>query len=276
MHHGTATMKTKLSHKKKMIRSKPKISVVIPALNEEANLRERVPDIYGVLKEDVEVIIADGKSVDGTAALAKKFSLEYPNFIFFTQSGKGFANALLEGIARARGDVIVTMDAENHMPSEIPLLITALKETGSDIVVGSRFLAESNVDLQKERFISTRIGNRIAKAMLRLDVKDCSSGFRAYRAQTVKSVISGVRTQYFSIQVELLERIKYDAKGKLSEVGVHYMRRISGKSKFKVKPAIQDATRLIGLAQKDRVNEIKDKTRRIKERFRRKKKKQGT
>jgi len=124
------------------------------------------------------------------------------------------------------------------------------------VAVGSRFLKGSNVDLQPERFISTRIVNKIAQAALELKVKDISSGFRAYKAEAVKNAIrGGIRTEYFSCQVEMLEKINAGG-GTIAEVPVHYVRRDKGKSKYNITPAIKDASKLVGIVKQKKLRRI--------------------
>lgn len=236
------------------------ISVVIPSLNERENLARLIPGIVGVLGGDLnEVIVVDGHSTDGTPELVKEFHGSDARVKLLVQSGKGFANALVEGLCAAAGDVIVTMDAENHLPEEIPLLVKTLNERGAGVAVGSRFLKESRVDLEAKRFISSRLGNEIAKAALKLNVNDCSSGFRAYRASVVKPVLGGLQTEYFSIQVELLERIN-ELGAHIAEVPVTYVGRESGDSKFKLTPALKDATKLLKIAKDQRIGELRQKS----------------
>jgi dolichol-phosphate mannosyltransferase len=232
------------------------LSIVVPALNEADNLRLLIPAIYESLKgRDIEVVIVDGNSTDGTRELISDFVRSYPRLRFRLQSGKGFANAVTEGIVNAGGDVIVTMDAENHKPSEIPLLLDKIAD-GFDLVIGSRFLKGSKVDLQPERLISTRIANKIAEAAFELNVKDTSSGFRAYRADVIKKVVaSGIRTEYFSCQVELLEKIMAIG-GKIAEVPVHYVRREKGSSKYDIKPALKDVSRLVDIVKNKKIRGI--------------------
>jgi glycosyltransferase involved in cell wall biosynthesis len=110
------------------------ISVVIPTLNEAANLPAvlaRIPD------GSIEVIIVDGHSTDGTVAVAL---LARPDVVVMTQSGKGKGNALACGFGVATGDIIVMLDADGSTdPAEIPLFVATLL-AGADFAKGTRFL----------------------------------------------------------------------------------------------------------------------------------------
>lgn len=239
------------------------MSIVVPTLNEAANINRLIPAIIEVFSgRDIEIVVVDGYSIDGTQDVVTSFSRKYPYVRLVLQSGKGFANALADGLNAAKGDVIITMDAENHLPSEIPKLVKALLDGGFDVVVGSRFVKGSDVDLGKKRLLSSKIANKIAKVALRLNVKDCSSGFRAYRVEVVKCAIKNLRTKYFSAQVEILEKIKKNG-GRIGEIPVHYVRRESGKSKFRFKTAVSDATTLLKIARDNEIELIRARSRRI-------------
>jgi dolichol-phosphate mannosyltransferase len=237
------------------------ISVVIPTLNEASNIRSLIPAIIDVFfGRDLEIVVVDGCSTDGTQDVVRDFGVKYGCVRLLLQSGRGFANALSEGLNAVAGDVIVTMDAENHLPSEIPKLVDCLSSGAFDVVIGSRFVKGADVKLDRKRLLSSRLANEIAKTAFKLDVNDCSSGFRAYRAPAVKQAIKNLRTKYFSVQVEILEKIKKNG-GRLGEIPVHYVKRECGKSKFRFNAAIRDATKLLEIARENEIEELKEKSR---------------
>ncbi len=112
----------------------PKVSVVIPALNEAKNLRLVLPVIPDWVDE---VILVDGHSTDGTPDVARQVR---PDIRFVQQVGRGKGAALRTGFAAARGDIIVMLDADGSTdPREIGAFVSALKD-GADFAKGSRFL----------------------------------------------------------------------------------------------------------------------------------------
>jgi glycosyltransferase involved in cell wall biosynthesis len=112
----------------------PSVSVVIPALNEERN----IPHVFERIPEDIhQVVLVDGCSVDGTAAVARKLR---PDVCVVSQTRKGKGNALACGFEAATGDVIAMVDADGSAdPGEIPRFVAAL-EDGADFAKGTRFL----------------------------------------------------------------------------------------------------------------------------------------
>jgi glycosyltransferase involved in cell wall biosynthesis len=117
-----------------LIRTRARVSVVIPTLNEARNLRYVLPSIPG---DVFEVILVDGYSEDGTVEIAKSL-LPTIRIVMERQHGKGAA--LCTGFRAAEGDIIVALDADGSTdPTEIPRFVDALLE-GADFAKGSRFL----------------------------------------------------------------------------------------------------------------------------------------
>jgi hypothetical protein len=139
--------------------SAPTISVVVPAMNEAANLPHVLPRIPA---DVLEVILVDGDSTDDTVAVARAV---LPRVRVVKQHGRGKGAALRTGFAAARGDIIVTLDADGSTaPEEIAAFVRALID-GADYAKGSRFLAGGGTaDMQLYR----KIGNAVFVAMVRL------------------------------------------------------------------------------------------------------------
>ena len=112
----------------------PRVSVVIPTLNEAANL----PHVMSKLPQGIyELVLVDGNSTDGTVEVAREL---YPTVRIVGQSGRGKGNALASGFDACEGDIIVMIDADGSMdPGEIELFVAALVD-GADFVKGSRFM----------------------------------------------------------------------------------------------------------------------------------------
>ncbi|MDB5074622.1 MAG: putative glycosyltransferase [Chloroflexi bacterium] len=138
---------------------KPRVTVVIPARNEAKNL----PFVLSQMPKDIfEVILVDGHSTDDTVAVVRAVHPRV-RVVQDTRSGKG--NALACGFAAARGDIIVTLDADGSADaSEIPRFVAALL-AGADYAKGSRFLAGAgSSDITRIR----RMGNRVLTTLVNL------------------------------------------------------------------------------------------------------------
>ena len=137
----------------------PRVSVVIPTLNEARNL----PYVFSALPADVhEVIVVDGHSVDETIAVARRLR---PDVRVVHQSRRGKGNALACGFEAATGDVIAMVDADgSNDPSEIPKFVQALL-SGADFAKGTRFAGGGgSSDITGLR----RLGNRLLSALVNL------------------------------------------------------------------------------------------------------------
>jgi hypothetical protein len=157
----------------------PRISVVVPALNEAANLREVLPTLPKVH----EVILVDGGSVDGTVEVARELM---PGIVTVTQVRRGKGNALAAGFARVTGDVVVMFDADGSAdPAEIPRFVEALVE-GADFAKGSRFRpGGGSTDITRVR----RLGNRCLHTWMNLSFRtrftDLCYGYNAFWADLI-------------------------------------------------------------------------------------------
>jgi len=200
------------------------VSVVIPAWNERENLELLLPalrEIITALGLRAQIIVADGGSVDGTDQVAPRWGAEV-----VIQSERGYGGALLAGFARADAPYIVTMDADL---SHRPIVLEALwrHRHDAEILIASRYLAGGRADMPRFRRVLSVTLNRVYGHLLRLPVRDLSSGFRMYR----RDVLAGLnlRSRDFDILQELLVRV--GAEGwRIREIPFHYMARGSGRS----------------------------------------------
>ena len=159
--------------------SDPRISIVIPALNEAANLREVLPTLPPVH----EVILVDGGSVDGTVETALEL---LPDVVVLTQARRGKGNALAAGFAKVTGDVVVMFDADGSAdPAEIPRFVEALVE-GADFAKGSRFRPGGGSD---DITVSRWAGNRFLHTWMNLAFRtrftDLCYGYNAFWSDLV-------------------------------------------------------------------------------------------
>ncbi len=157
-----------------------KISVVIPAHNEEQALPRIIPRILTALggsRGEAEVLVVDDASTDGTAAAARAAGARVVTHPYNLGNGA----AVKTGIRNARGELVLLMDADGqHRPEDIPRL---LAETGTyDLVVGAR-TAGSHAGAH--RLAANTVYNALASYVTRFRVEDLTSGFRVVRRKTV-------------------------------------------------------------------------------------------
>jgi glycosyltransferase involved in cell wall biosynthesis len=159
----------------------PRVSVVIPALNEARNL----PYVLGGLPADVfEVLLVDGDSEDGTVEVARRLRRDV-RVVHQTRRGKG--NALACGLAAAQGDIVVTLDADgSNDPAEIPSFVAALME-GADLAKGTRFTrGGGSHDLTWVRRAGNRLLSGLFNTAFETRFTDLCYGFNALWAHSVE------------------------------------------------------------------------------------------
>jgi len=172
---------------------RPKISVVIPTLNEERNLQIVLKNLPNNIDE---ILIVDGHSKDDTIRIAKKFGAK----VIYDNIGKG--SALIKGIKNAKGDIIITMDADcSHKESEIGLLIEGIK-SGYDICMGSRFIQGGGTeDMPWHR----RLGNKFFVSLVNLiwgmNYSDLCYGYRSFRKGCIRKL--NLKSDDFGIETEI-------------------------------------------------------------------------
>lgn len=201
-----------------------KITALLCTLNEEKNL----PHVLPRLPEDIdEVLIVDGRSRDKTVEVAKKLC---PRARVVFQPGKGKGDALRYGIKRARGDIIVMLDADGSMsPEEIPRFVQPLLE-GYDFVKGSRFLPGGGTsDMPKHRKFGNWVFTTLTNIFHRTKYTDLCYGYNAFWKKAFKKVF--FKGNGFEVETEI--NIKINKAGlKVIEVPSFETERLNGEGKL--------------------------------------------
>ena len=216
-----------------------KVCVVIPTYNEAENLPKLVEALEEELqKENFNIIVVDDNSPDGTSEMIRKMSEGYDNLRLFVRPEKrGLGSAYKDGFKVSSGDFIVVMDADlSHNPEELPKLLETLND--ADVAIGSRYVPGGRVVGWKgHRRLISRGANLLARLVLGLNIKDATSGFRAYKRRALEEIASRSSLNGFEFQVEAL----YIAKRlglKVTEVPITFASRKRGKSKLSLKDVI--------------------------------------
>ncbi|MHB1910682.1 MAG: glycosyltransferase family 2 protein [Acidimicrobiales bacterium] len=202
----------------------PSVTVVIPAMNEAANLAhvvERLP-------RHCEVILVDGNSVDGTADVMRYLC---PEAHIIRQTGRGKGDALRHGFAAATGDIIVMLDADGSTdPAEIPRFIEALIQ-GADFVKGSRFLpAGGSEDITRLRRAGNWLLSRLVNRIWHVNYTDLCYGYNAFWA----SCLDTIEADCSGFEVETLMNIQAARGGlRVAEVPSFEYNRIHGSSNLR-------------------------------------------
>ncbi len=153
----------------------PRVSVIIPTLNEAKNL----PHVFAKLSRSLhEVIVVDGFSTDDTLEVARTLR---PDTKIVLQQQRGKGDALRCGFEAATGDILVMLDADGSAdPSEIPAFVKTLVE-GADFAKGSRFRdGGGSSDITQLRRIGNRALNGLVNVLFRTSYSDLCYGYNAF------------------------------------------------------------------------------------------------
>lgn len=204
------------------------LSLVIPTLNEAGNIGELVTRASRVLNGlDIcyEIIIIDGNSTDGTCEEA-----ETAGAFAIRDGGNSYGDALRSGFDAAHGGVIVTMDSDlSHEPEFISTLWGSRDE--AEIVIASRYVNGGCAEMSIFRYILSRILNSVFTLILRIPVRDISSGFRLYQRSALDQI--NCRARDFDVLEEILIKL-YVRRMRVLEVPMHYKPRKHGRSHAKL------------------------------------------
>jgi len=209
--------------------------VIIPTYNEAENIEEIVHRVR-VNVPAADVLIVDDNSPDGTGDIADGLSDDGKIWVLHRAFREGLGAAYIAGFGWGldrQYDVLVEMDADgSHRPEELSTLLTAV-EQGADLVIGSRWVrGGSVVNWPKRREILSKGGNRYARTMLGLPVRDATGGYRAFKRETLLGLDLGdVESQGYCFQVDLTRRT-VGAGFTVVEVPIMFVERVRGESKM--------------------------------------------
>jgi dolichol-phosphate mannosyltransferase len=241
--------------------------VIIPTYNE----RENVADIVRRVRvEDVDVLVADDSSPDGTGEIADELSGADPRVHVLHRAGKeGLGKAYLDafawGLARDYTH-LVEMDADgSHRPEQLgQLLARAAAPDAPDLVIGSRWVRGGEVvNWPWHREVLSRGGNLYVKLWLGLPAADATAGFRVFRREILQRLdLTGVGSAGYYFQVEMT-RLVVQAGGTVAEIPISFLERTRGESKMSKAIVKEAMVRTTVLGARHRGGQVRDLARRL-------------
>jgi len=190
----------------------PTLSIVIPAYNEEARLPVTLGRVLDYLRRSpwtlAEVLVVDDGSQDATAAAAEEFARENPMARLLKNPGnRGKGYSVRHGMLKAKGDWVLFTDADLSAPiEELDKLMAAALERGASVVIGSRALDRSLIEVRQSAFRETagRIFNLFMRALTGLPFWDTQCGFKLFEGRAAQEVFRRLRLERFGFDVEAL------------------------------------------------------------------------
>lgn len=224
-----------------LVKSTPLLTIVLPVYNEEENIRGLIIDIIDTIGKSgisYEVLAVNDGSVDSTFPILRTLQEENPQYLRVASHvmNKGNGAAIRTGIRLARGEIVVTMDADGqHSPKDILELVSHIPPY--DMVIAAR---TKNYQGSWHRNIGNRFYNWLASWLTQVEIKDLTSGFRAMRRTAVAHFLhiypSGFSTPT-TITMALLK-----AGYNVTFIPVDVKPRLKGKSKVNL---LRDGSRFL-------------------------------
>jgi len=186
-----------------------KISIIMPAYNEESHIYENILETRKVFEEGqdrFEIIVVDDGSKDNTYLNSKKAADEYPDVIVVKQpqnAGKGWA--LRKGFEKATGDYVVFLDSDLDLhPRQIHLLFDIMEKEKADIVIGSKRHPESKLNYPKDRKIISSGYFFLVKIMFGLPLRDTQTGLKLFKYKVLEDVFPRICVKRYAFDLEVL------------------------------------------------------------------------
>ncbi|MDZ4159134.1 MAG: polyprenol monophosphomannose synthase [Anaerolineaceae bacterium] len=227
-----------------------KITLVIPTYNEAENLPKLAAALFALPLPDLNVLVVDDNSPDGSGEIAEALSRQYAGRVqVIHRAGKlGLGSAYIQGFRRAieaGADAIGQMDADfSHAPEKLVELAAALAD--ADVALGSRYVRGGSLDENWHLWRKglSAFGNFYARTILGLPLRDVTGGFRLWRRETLARMpLERVRSNGYVFQVEMAfvaSRLGF----RFTEIPIHFADRRWGQSKMSFRIQVEAAARV--------------------------------
>ncbi len=213
-----------------MSNKKKKLSIVIPVYNEKdlvIDVLKKVRKI-NIKDTDIEIIVVDDCSTDGTRDLLKKEGKKYADIILYHKVNQGKGAALKTGFQAVTGDVAIVQDADfEYDAMEIPSVVKPIFDGEADVVYGSRFL-NSEYKGYKQNQLANKVLTNLSNFMTKLKVTDMETCYKAFKTDFIKNI--DIEEKRFGFEPEITAKVAR-AKLKLVEVPISYYPRTKEEGK---------------------------------------------
>lgn len=229
-----------------------KLSIIIPAFNEEENIATVITRIEQSLEIDHELVVVNDHSTDNTFALVERLVVSYPNLkLVNNDKEKGFANAILCGLGHASGDVLLPVMADLCDDLRTVNNMYEMILQGYDVVCGSRYI-EGGLRQGGPKFkaMLSRLGGYTVHLLIGIPTHDIANAFKMYRKEAVKGIT--ISSKGFEVSMELALKAYFNGF-KITEVPTQWKERERGKSSFKVFKLLPNYIRIYLWALKERI-----------------------
>ena len=214
----------------------PRVWVVLPTYDEADNLERLIGALLERLPESRRVLVVDDNSPDGTGEIGDRLAAGDTDVeVLHREVKEGLGPAYIAGFKRALAggaELVISMDADfSHDPAYIPQLLRAIES--ADLAIGSRYVPGGGITEwgRMRRFIS-RGGSRYARALLGVEVRDLTGGFKCFRREVLEAIdLDSIHSRGYAFQVETTYRA-IEAGFRVVEVPIVFRDRREGSSKM--------------------------------------------
>lgn len=225
--------------------------IIIPTYNEIENLKPLTEAVLAATSEEVEILVVDDNSPDGTGKLADELAVVNPRLhVLHRQKkmglGTAYVNGFKWGMEQRKYDAFIEMDADfSHDPKYLPEMLTLLG--GHDVVIGSRYVrGGGTVNWGVGRKILSRGGSLYSRLILSAPIRDFTGGFNGWKRQVLDAVdYPSLRSDGYSFQIELKYRA-FRQGFDIVEFPIVFEDRKVGKSKMNRRIVIEALGRVWG------------------------------
>jgi len=237
-----------------------KAFVVVPTFNEHENIERLIREVLDLGIEGLSVLVVDDNSPDGTHEIVRKMAkADSRVHLLHRTKRRGRGSAGIEGFkyAMAQGaEVIIEMDADfSHHPKYISILLEEVRRC--DVVLGSRFVkGGKDMDRGLYRQICTRLAGIYVRSILKIGIRDVSSGYRCFRSRVLEALdLDDMISTGPSIVLEVLYKV-YLRGFSIREVPIVFIDRRQGKTKLDYITLLETLVMVLRLRQMKRKNLI--------------------
>ncbi len=203
------------------------LSIIIPVYNEEltiGNIIDRTKAAAQQIGLNYEIIVVDDRSYDRSLTAARERKIRV--YTLKEHLGKGYA--LRAGFAKAKGDIIVTIDSDgSHWPEELHEVLAPVLAGKADMVIGSRYMNHKRVEARKLNKFGVRIFNYLIQLFTGTIITDSQSGYRAMKRGVLEK--QKLKSGEYEIESEMLVKTA-KAGFRVSEVPITFEQRTYGRS----------------------------------------------
>lgn len=199
----------------------PRTSVIIPCYNEKHFLAELVNRVKNAPVKNMEVILIDDCSTDGTREIIEKELTEVVDKIIFHDRNRGKGAAIRSGLEHVSGDIVIIQDADlEYDPAEYPKLIQPIVEGRADVVYGSRFTGEGPHRVHLFwHYVGNKILTLLSNMFTNLNLSDMETCYKVFKSDTIKQIT--IEQNRFGIEPEVTAKIA-KMGCRIYEVGISY------------------------------------------------------